>query len=269
MSHAPTGDALTAFAHGLADLAAAAIGPHFRQPLVAHNKAGPGAFDPVTAADTAAEQAMRAALAAAYPDHAIVGEEFAAVAASAGSRLSWVLDPIDGTRAFIMGYPTWGTLIGLLEDRRAVLGVMDQPFTRERFWSGYGADTAWGRGPDGAEWQLRTRPCAALADAVLAATTPDMFAAGHESDRFATLTRAVRMRRFGGDCYAYCMLAAGHVDLVVEAGLKAVDIVALIPIIERAGGRVTGWDGGPAIDGGRVVAAGDARMHAAALRILS
>ena len=259
---------LTAFAHHLADLAGAAIRPHFRRPLKVTNKAARTGFDPVTVADTAAEQVMREAIRARFPDHAVVGEEFAATKGGAGNRLAWVLDPIDGTKAFIMGYPLWGTLVGLLEGDRPLLGLMDQPFTGERFWSGAGARTSNWRGADGTEQRLRTRACASLSDAILVATTPDMFKGGHEHERFAAISRGVRMTRFGGDCYAYCMLAAGHIDLIVEAGLKTVDIIPLIAIIERAGGRVTTWDGGPAIAGGRIVAAGDARIHARAVAML-
>ena len=259
---------LTAFAHHLADLAAAAILPHFRRPIAVRNKAGPSSFDPVTAADTAAEKAMRAAIADRFPDHAIVGEEFAATAARAGDRHAWVLDPIDGTKAFIMGYPMWGTLVGLLDGDAPLLGLMHQPFTGERFWSAAGQRSTNWRGGDRSERRLKTRDCARLADAVLTATTPDMFKTGHERDRFAAVSRSVRMTRFGGDCYAYCMLAAGHIDLVVEASLKTVDIIPLIPIIERAGGRVTTWDGGSPLGGGRIIAAGSARVHEQAMAIL-
>jgi myo-inositol-1(or 4)-monophosphatase len=252
------------FAHGLADVSAAAILPYFRKPLAVTNKAGPSAFDPVTAADRAAERAIRKAVLARFPDHGIVGEEFGDVAGA--GRYRWVIDPIDGTRTFITGSPLWGTLIGLMDGPRPILGLMNQPFTGERFWSD-GRRTHW-RGPSGKARRIATRPCARLADAVLTATHPDLFASDHEAARFSDVRSRVRMTRFGGDCYGYCLLAAGFVDLIVEAGLKPYDIVALVPIIEAAGGLVTTWDGGPATEGGRIVAAGDKRIHQEALAIL-
>jgi myo-inositol-1(or 4)-monophosphatase len=178
-----------------------------------------------------------------------------------------VIDPIDGTRAFIMGSPMWGTLIGLLDGEEAVLGLMDQPFTGERFWSG--ATGAHFRNGNARPRRLKTRACASLAEATLTTTHPDLFAKGQEADAFARLAARVRMTRYGGDCYGYCLLAAGFVDLVVEAGLKTHDVVALIPIIERAGGRISTWEGGPAIEGGRIVAAGDPRLHEQALAVLA
>jgi len=261
---APGFKTLLDFAHALADISGAIIRPYFRKPLAVANKAGKGAFDPVTEADRAAERAMRKALTERWPGHGLIGEELGST--DAGARFRWVLDPIDGTRAFIMGSPLWGTLIGLLDGEEAMLGLMDQPITGERFWSG--AAAAHFRNGSGKPRRLKTRACTSLGDATLTTTHPDLFAKGREADGFARLAARVRMTRYGGDCYGYCLLAAGFVDLVVEAGLKTHDVVALIPIIERAGGRITTWDGGPAIEGGRVVAAGDARLHAQALAIL-
>lgn len=258
-----------ATAHRLADAAGTAIMPHFRRPMVVENKQAVG-FDPVTIADRAGELAMREILAAEHPEHGIVGEEFDDVATAGG--LSWILDPIDGTRAFIMGYPLWGTLIGLLYGNRPVVGMMDQPFTRERFWAAPGDLACAGalmRSADGRITPLSTRSCTTLADVVLATTSPDMFKTEQAKAAFESLSRQVKLTRFGGDCYAYCMVAAGQIDLVVESGLKAVDIAPLIPIVERAGGIVTSWSGGPATGGGDVIAAGDRRIHEAALRILS
>jgi histidinol phosphatase-like enzyme (inositol monophosphatase family) len=251
------------FAHVLADLAGAAILPHFRRRLKVANKSGVG-YDPVTVADRAAERAMRAAIVKQFPEHAIVGEEFAP-RAGAGAH-QWVLDPIDGTRAFIMGSPLWGTLIGLLEAGVPVLGVMDQPFTRERFWGVRGR--AHLRGPDGSTRRLKARECATLAEAVLTTTHPDLFAVRPEGAAFARVRARARMTRYGGDCYGYCLLAAGFVDIVVEAGLKPHDVVALIPIIEGAGGQITTWDNQPATDGGRILATGDRRLHAEAIALL-
>ena len=255
-----------AFAHGLADLAGAAILPHFRRPLAVTNKAGSGAgYDPVTVADRAAERAIRAAIARQFPDHGIIGEEFAPQAGA--SPYQWVVDPIDGTRAFIMGSPLWGTLIGLIEDGVPVLGLMDQPFTRERFWAAEGQARL--RGPDGGTRRLKARKCPGLAEAVLTSTHPDLFGSRPEAAGFARVKKRARMTRYGGDCYGYCLLAAGFVDVVVEAGLKPHDVVALIPIIEAAGGQITTWDNKTALHGGRILATGDRRVHEEALALLN
>ena len=255
-------EAYVAFAHQLADLAGDAIRPYFRRTLRISNKAAAG-YDPVTAADRAAERAMRAAITRRYPDHGIVGEEFATK--DGASPYRWVLDPIDGTRAFIMGSPLWGTLIGLVDGDRPALGVMDQPFTRERFWgAGRGAFL---RTPDGEERRLKTRNCPGLAQAVLTTTHPDLFSPV-DAEAFNRVRVRARMVRYGGDCYGYALLAAGFVDIVVEAGLKPHDVAALIPIIEGAGGQVTTWEGKPALDGGRILATGDARVHKEAIALL-
>jgi myo-inositol-1(or 4)-monophosphatase len=259
--------ALLDTAHALADLAGATVLRHFRRrPAIENKAAQPGGFDPVTEADKAAERAMRRELSRRHPDHGIVGEEFDEEAGSSDYR--WVLDPIDGTRAFMVGFPVWGTLIGLVEEQTPVIGLMDQPFTRERYFGVAGGTGARMRTPDGHEQRLRTTTDKPLSEALLSATTPEMFK-GVEARRFKDLAGRVRMTRYGGDCYAYCMLAAGHLDLVVEAGLKAVDIVPLIPIIEGAGGIVTSWTGGSPLKGGRILAAGDQRLHAEALKILA
>ncbi len=251
------------FAHRLADLSAAQILPHFRNLDGVANKAEGGDFDPVTIADREAEKAIREAIGQAYPDHGVAGEEFGET--GGGGDYRWIIDPIDGTRAFIIGSPLWGTLIGLLESGRPVLGLMNQPFTGERFWAG--GDGARYRGPGG-DRALATRACPALDRATLTTTSPELFSEGFERERFRAVSERVLSRRFGGDCYAYCLLAAGHLDLVIEAGLKPHDIVALIPIIEGAGGRVTQWDGSDAAAGGRIVASGDPDLHDAVLEIL-
>ena len=177
----------------------------------------------------------------------------------------WVLDPIDGTKSFIAGMPAWGTLIALTRFGEPVFGMMHQPFTRERFTGDGGA--AHYRGPPG-DRDLRVRPCADLADALLFTTSPLLM---KEADRatFARVERMVRLSRYGGDCYAYCMLAAGHVDLVIETGLKPHDIVALIPIVQGAGGIVTNWEGKSGVAGGRIIAASDRRVHEAAMKFLA
>ena len=252
-------------AHEFADAAGAKIMPFFRKPHAVENKDAGRGFDPVTAADKAAERTIRKAIRQRFPDHGILGEEYADH--DSDSRYRWVLDPIDGTRAFISGFPLWGTLIGVLEGDTPVVGLMDQPYTRERFWAAGGKTRM--RSVDGKIRTVETRACAKLADAVMVSTAPDLFKTEAEQAAFARVRAVTRMTRYGGDCYAYCMLAAGQIDLVVEAGLKAVDIVALIPIIEQAGGRVTTWDGGSAIHGGQIIAAGDVRTHTAAMKLLA
>lgn len=258
----PDFEAYVATAHALADRAAAVILPHFRSGTAVDHKGG-ASFDPVTAADRDAEAAIRQAIRQAYPTHGIVGEEFGDERADA--EYCWIIDPIDGTRAFILGQPLWGTLIGLTAGGKPLLGMMDQPYTRERFWSGQ-VESFFAH--DGETRTIRVRPCAALGEAALASTTPDMFE-GQDAERFERLSQAVRLRRFGGDCYNYCLLALGQIDLVVENGLKPFDILPLVPIVERAGGVVSTWEGGDPSHGGRILAAGDPVLHAAAVEMLS
>lgn len=241
-----------AFAEQLADAAAAAIAPYFRAELAVDDKGG-RLFDPVTAADKAAERAMRELILARYPEHGILGEEEDAVAGS--SPLTWVLDPIDGTRAFITGLPLWGTLIALNDGERPVLGVMNQPFTGERY-TGSPAG-AWRNGTP-----LRTRACKSLSSARLMCTTPDMFDSAARRAAFEAVAADAQLLRFGGDCYAYCMLASGFVDAIVEASLQPYDVQALMPIVEGAGGVMTAWDGSSAQHGGAIVACGDPALHA-------
>jgi histidinol phosphatase-like enzyme (inositol monophosphatase family) len=251
------------FVDELAAVAGEAIRPFFRTMVGVENKSRTGTFDPVTAADRAAEQAMRTLIRKTFPGHGIVGEEFS----DEGSDRSyvWVLDPIDGTKSFISGMPAWGTLIGLLKNGLPVYGMMHQPFIGERF-TGDGASARY-RGPVG-ERRLNVRACSALADAVLFTTSPLLMSAADRA-AFEKVERAARLSRYGGDCYAYCMVAAGFIDVVIETNLKLHDIVALIPIIEGAGGVVTDWSGRPALKGGRIIAAGDRRVHAEALKLLA
>jgi myo-inositol-1(or 4)-monophosphatase len=257
------------FLEQLADASGEAILPFFRTSLFATDKAPGRAFDPVTEADHAAETVMRRLIERHFPEHGIVGEEFEDK--RVGAEYVWVLDPIDGTKSFISGLPTWGTLIGLEHRGAPVCGVMNQPFTRERF-SGDGRAAFW-RGPakqgGGVERRkLQARACDSLGQATLMTTSPSLIEE-ERRDKFFRLEKQVRLSRYGGDCYAYCALAAGHVDLIVESGLNPYDIVALIPIVQGAGGVVTTWDGGSAERGGAIVAAGDARLHAAALEMLA
>jgi myo-inositol-1(or 4)-monophosphatase len=226
------------------------------------NKSLSGSFDPVTAADRAAEAAMRALIKQTFPEHGIIGEEFGADRPEA--EYVWVLDPIDGTKSFICGLPAWGTLIALTRRGEPIYGMMHQPFTHEHF-AGDGSAASY-RGPAG-DRALRARACARLEDAVLLTTSPLLM---NDADRrsFARVERTVRLSRYGGDCYAYCVLAAGHIDLVIETELKPHDVLPLIPIIEGAGGIITTWENGRPHAGGRIIAAGDRRTHAAAMALL-
>ncbi|TKT77550.1 histidinol-phosphatase [Aquamicrobium sp. LC103] len=250
------------FMRRLAAAAAEQTLPRFRQAGAVTNKLE-GGFDPVTEADREAERAIRALITAEFPDHGILGEEFGAE--NADKRHVWVIDPIDGTRAFISGLPLWGTLVGLTDGGDAVAGMMSQPFTGELFWAdGEGAHY---EGPGGPR-RLRTRPTRDVAEATICTTTPALFRDGKRAC-YDRLEAAARLARYGTDCYAYAMVAAGQIDLVVETGLQPYDIVALVPIIERAGGKITTWDGGPAESAGDIVAAATPELHAAALEILN
>src|SRR6202165_3993932 len=252
-----------AFVEELARVAGDAIRPYFRTALGVEDKRRGAVFDPVTAADRAAEQAMRALIRSTFPDHGIIGEEFGDDRPDA--PFVWVLDPIDGTKSFIAGMPAWGTLIGLLKDGAPVYGMMHQPFIGESFFGdGQGARY---RGPAG-DRRMAPRACAPLADAVLFTTSPHLMGE-EERARYVKAEKRARLARYGGDCYAYCMIAAGYVDLVIAAGLKAHDMVPLIPIIEGGGGIVTHWNGESPMKGGRIIAAGDQRVHAEALKLLA
>jgi myo-inositol-1(or 4)-monophosphatase len=253
----------SAFIGRLATASGETILPFFRTSLSIDDKSQTHDFDPVTEADRAAEAVMRRLIKANFPRHGIVGEEFGNEDVEA--EYVWVLDPIDGTKSFIAGFPIWGTLIGLLHRGTPVFGMMHQPFIGERF-SGDNGQARY-QGPSG-ERRLSVRRCASLKEATSYTTSPLLM---NERDRatFGRIEQAVRLSRYGGDCYSYCMLAAGHLDLVVETELKPYDIAPLIPIITGAGGVVTSWDGGPAQGGGRIVAAGDPRLHEAALKLLN
>ncbi len=255
--------ALIATAHRMADAAGQAILPHFRTTgLVIENKAG-AAFDPVTAADRASERAMLAVLDRLRPQDAVQGEEYGRRAGTSG--LTWVLDPIDGTRSFLAGTPVWGVLVALCDSGGPVFGLIDQPFTGERFAGGFGV-AEWTRGAD--RRPLACRATASLSQAILFSTFPEVGTPA-EGRAFAALSRACRLTRYGLDCYAYALLALGQIDLVVEAGLQAYDVAAPIAVIEAAGGVVTDWAGHPAHGGGRILAAASPALHAAALAILA
>lgn len=260
---------LVRVAFQLADAAEALTLKYFRLPLSVDNKLDMvGAdeqtkFDPVTVADREAEAAMRAILKDVCPHDGIIGEELGVTLGR--SERQWILDPIDGTRAYITGIPLWGTLIGLQSEQKPILGLVDQPFLGERYY-GHMAG-AFRQYRERAVEALAVRTCVQLSDAVMLTTTPDMFS-GLEVPAFEELRKLVMLSRFGGDCYAYCMLASGFVDLVVESDLQAYDIQPIVPIIEGAGGIVTNWKGEPVTDGGQVLAAGDPRVHAAAMSVL-
>ncbi|WP_156679919.1 histidinol-phosphatase [Sphingomonas profundi] len=251
-------DADIALAHRLADAAGAAIRPFFRAAFAMEAKAD---ASPVTQADRAAEAAIRAILAAERPADGIVGEEYGSEREDA--ERVWVLDPIDGTRSFIAGRPIFGTLIALMEGGRPVLGVIDQPIGGERWIGAHGRPTLLNGAP------ARARACARLADAHLATTGPRYFAAG-QAAAFDRVGDAARDILWGGDCYNYALLASGHLDLVIEAGLKLYDLAALVPVVEGAGGRMRDWRGAPldAASDGRVIAAGDAAVMDEALALL-
>ncbi|MGH6614686.1 histidinol-phosphatase [Sphingomonas sp.] len=236
-----------AFADRLADAAGTAIRPYFREP---HGLEAKEDASPVTLADRAAERAMREMIEQAYPDDAIIGEEYGVREGTSGR--AWVLDPIDGTRAFISGRPIFGTLIALVADGWPVLGVLDQPILKERWLGVVGRPTLFNGTP------AKTRRCPDLAKALLATTSPALFDDG-QLHAFEHLEAGVMSTVLGGDCYNYGGVASGWLDVVVEAGLKLHDFAALVPIVEGAGGRMCDWSGDPltADSIGEVIAAGD------------
>lgn len=255
---------LETFAVELSHEAARVALPFFRGDFAQEDKGGPGAFDPVTEADRAAEAAIRRLIAARYPDHGVIGEEYGEDRPDA-DRV-WVLDPIDGTRAFIAGLPLWTTLIALRHEGAPVIGAVGQPYLGEVFLGGPSGARLL---KDGGETPLRTRACPALDQALVATTDPDIFQ-GADRAAWERLRAATRLARLGCDAYAYAMTAAGRIDLVAESELKVWDWSALKPLIEAAGGRFTDWNGRtPDAADGRVLAAGDPRLAEAALAVLN
>ncbi len=249
-------------AHLLADAAGDVILPYFRSDnLGTDNKLAEG-YDPVTVADRAAEAAMRAVLAQHRPDDAILGEEMGTQPGTSG--LTWVLDPIDGTRGFVAGTPTWGVLIAVGDDAGPVIGIVDQPYTGERF---IGTPEGATLIRAGSRRAIRTRAARPLAKAILFTTFPEVGSAA-EATAFQAVSSRAQLTRYGMDCYAYALIASGQVDLVIEAGLNAYDVQGPIALIHAAGGIVTDWEGGPAHNGGRVLAAANAEIHAEALALL-
>jgi histidinol phosphatase-like enzyme (inositol monophosphatase family) len=254
--------ALDDFFTELAGVSSRAILPFFRMAMSVGHKEGKGAFDPVTEGDKAGEVAIRRLIKDRFPSHGIKGEEFGEENITA--EYTWLIDPIDGTRAFICGLPTWGTLVGLLRNGKPVYGMMNQPFVGE-FFVGDGK-TAHLMSAQGKR-RLSTSRRALLGEAYIATTNPKLIT-GSEGDRYNRLENQCKLARYGTDCYAYSLLAAGHIDIVVETGLQDYDIAPLIPIIEGAGGVVTTWGGTSAAKGGAVVAAANGALHAQALKIL-
>lgn len=257
-----------ALAHRLADAAGEVIRPYFRARIDVTDKrpviGGKPVFDPVTEADKNAEMAIRAIIHRERPQDGILGEEFGEEKGTSGYR--WVLDPVDGTRAFITGRHEWGSLIALEYDTRPVLGVLDQPILRERF---VGANGRAFLHMEETRTSLETRECTTLAEAVLCATSPNGYFADWESGAFARVQKRVRMTRWGGDCYLFAALALGFVDLIIESAFHRWDVAALIPIVEGAGGVITNWQGGDCSAGGQILAAGDSRLHAQAVELLN
>lgn len=254
---------IIATAAELAEVARVATLSYFRAADLLAETKETTRFDPVTAADRLSETRMREVLARRRPDDGILGEEFAAVAGTSG--LTWVLDPIDGTRGYLSGTPTWGVLISIRDASGPLYGLIDQPYIGERFEGGFGRAEV--NGPMGRK-PLRTRPARPLSQAILFTTFPEV---GTPSDKqcFDKVAQNARLLRYGCDCYAYALIAAGQIDLVIEAGLQAYDVQAPIAVITAAGGIVTDWQGRPCPDGGRVLAAANAQIHAEALALLN
>ena len=254
---------LRAVAAELAEAARVATLSHFRAEGLSADTKESDRFDPVTVADRLSEARMRAILARRRPDDAILGEEFGAKAGTSG--LTWVLDPIDGTRGYLSGTPTWGVLIAVADGFGPIYGVIDQPFIGERFEGGLG----WAEvlGPMGRKL-LKTRPARPLSQSILFSTFPEVGTPA-EAAAFRRVASQARLTRYGMDCYAYALIAAGQIDLVIEAGLQPYDVQAPIAVIAAAGGIVTNWQGGPCHQGGQILAAANTAIHAEALVLLN
>ena len=253
--------AFAEFALRAASDAGVAILPHFRAPIDVEDKGGARGYDPVTEADRAAEAVIRASIASQFPDHGVEGEEHGRLP----GRLpfTWFIDPIDGTRSFILGHLHWATLIALHDGERPIVGVAHQPFVGESFIAANGS-SEWRRGAE--RRALRTRRCLRIEDAIVATTDPRHFKAERQRRAYAAATAGARLVRYGGDCYCYTQLAMGLCDVVIETDLQAYDIQALIPLIEYAGGAISNWEGGRCDAGGDVLACGDRALHTELLR---
>jgi myo-inositol-1(or 4)-monophosphatase len=256
-------DKLIAFANRLADASGAVIRPFFRQRIAVAHKPGMRVFDPVTEADKGGERAIRAIIERDRPDDGILGEEYGEKPGKNGLR--WVLDPVDGTRAFITGRHEWGSLIALEDNEVPVLGILDQPVLGERFLAVNGRSVLL---EGETRTPLKVRECADMTDAILCATDPSAYFAPEQQEAFNRVKAAVRMTRYGGDCYLFAALALGFVDIIIEAGFNRWDVAALIPLVEGAGGVMTSWSGGDCRDGKTILACGDARIHEEAIKLL-
>jgi histidinol phosphatase-like enzyme (inositol monophosphatase family) len=252
---------LIATAAEMAAVARTATLRHFRGAGLSAETKEADRFDPVTVADRDSEAAMRAVLARLRPQDGVLGEEMAPTAGQSG--LTWVIDPIDGTRSYLAGTPTWGVLISVQDEIGPIYGLIDQPYIGERFEGGFGRARV--TGPMG-EAALRTRAARPLSQAILFSTFPEVGTLA-EGAAFRRVAGQARLVRYGTDCYAYGLLAAGQIDLVIEAGLQAYDVGAPIAVIEAAGGIVTDWQGRPCPQGGQVLAAANAAIHAEALAL--
>lgn len=257
------GSELVATAHELADAARIATLMHFRSSDLAAETKESSRFDPVTAADRLSEERMRDILARRRPMDGILGEEFGQTTGTSG--LTWVLDPIDGTRGYLSGTPTWGVLISVRDGDGPLFGIIDQPYIGERFEGGLGRSLV--RGPMG-EARLGVRAVRPLAQSILFSTFPEVGTQA-EGVAFRRVASQAKLVRYGMDCYAYALIAAGQIDLVIEAGLQAYDVQAPIAVIEAAGGIVTDWQGRPAFDGGQILAASNRDVHAEAMALLN
>jgi myo-inositol-1(or 4)-monophosphatase len=262
MKNKPDWQELTRFAIQLAEASASAILPYFRKNTEVAAKDGP-VFDPVTEGDRAGERAIRALIEQHYPDHGILGEEYGEKPGRSG--FTWVLDPIDGTRSFICGMPTWATLIGLTYEEAPVVGLMNQPFVGEMFYGNPHGAWADHRGHVEA---LRTRTGVSLAEATIGTTAPELYRQERDRLGFERLNRKARLTRYGGDAYFFALVAAGHVDIAMDAGLQSYDIAALLPIIAGAGGATAEWTGGNAVKGGNIIAAGSKPLLEEALTLM-
>ncbi|NJM30321.1 MAG: histidinol-phosphatase [Rhizobiales bacterium] len=263
MTATPDWSELSRFAITLARASEAEILPHFRKNAAVDVKSGP-IFDPVTEGDRAGERMIRKMIEETYPDHGILGEEYGEKPSRSG--FTWVLDPVDGTRAFICGMPTWATLIALTYEGEPRLGVMNQPYVGDLFygtpegaWLIYGGETK----------PIRARQGIALKDATAGTTAPELYRKPKDAAAFSRLQKAARLMRFGGDAYFFAVLAAGHLDIALDAALQSYDIAALIPIIRGAGGAVGSWDGGDPAKGGNVITAGSQTLLDEAIAVMN
>ena len=252
---------LTRFAITLAEASAAAILPYFRQNAAIDVKDGP-VWDPVTEGDRAGERAIRQLIEAHYPDHGILGEEYGLK--EGRSPFTWVLDPVDGTRAFVSGMPTWATLIGLSHEGRPVVGLMNQPVVGDMFYGN--PEGAW-HSYRGAASAIATRKGVPLARATLGTTAPELYRSDENQHRFQALKARAQLTRYGGDSYFYCLMAAGHMDIAMDCGLQTYDITPLLPIVTGAGGVAAEWTGGDSAKGGNVITAGSQALLDEAMAI--